>query len=152
MLVLPIPVQAFAMLSEATQVVQPLVATAAPVQTAGVAAPAMPHSSSIGGNTPAAKPRCDVLQVCKLPLLFTMSPRMRSLCTWHLYPDKQSSCGGALPCKDIGTQATCPWHIGIRGDGGSEAAAATGAPAAQQQLRCMSAAANAHRAAVWRQV
>ena len=85
-LVLPVAVQAFAMLSEATQVVQPLVATAAPVQTAGVAAPATPHSSSIGGNAPAANPRRDMLQVWKLPLLFTMRPRMSPLCTWHLLP------------------------------------------------------------------
>lgn len=56
-------VQAFAMLSEATQVVQPLVATAAPLQTAGVVAPATPHGSSAGGNTPAANPRRDMLQV-----------------------------------------------------------------------------------------
>ena len=74
-LVLPVSVQAFAMLSEATKVVQPLVATAAPLQTADIVAPATPHSSSIGGTSPAAIPRRDTLQVWTLPLLFTMSTR-----------------------------------------------------------------------------
>ena len=63
MLVLPVSVQAFAMLSEATQVVQPLVATAVLLQTADELGPATPHSGSIGGNSPAAIPRREVLQV-----------------------------------------------------------------------------------------
>jgi hypothetical protein len=58
------PVQAFAMLSEANQVVQPLLATAAPLQPTS---PAMPHDSSIGVNTVSSGVRRDVPQVQYIP-------------------------------------------------------------------------------------
>lgn len=57
------------MLSEANQVLQPLVVPAAPLQTHSAASPAAPGNSSISRDTPAQGLRHDMLQVRHNPVL-----------------------------------------------------------------------------------